>query len=174
MFLLMGIGYVIAGSILISEAIGGFANKCRKMARRVSVTSVTMAQSTSHPNSVKTTKTDDKDDGSSFIFSASRYNSPGNVLRRRQSEQIPGRIATRQGHQRHNSLVEVLHVQPINSGSISMQSVNAIDESVSIDNSLESCDAVDRVQEHAAEINRMQTPYNYIDESFGEKVDHSM
>lgn len=178
MFLLMGIGYVVAGSVLISEAIGGFANKCRKIARRMSTTSVTMDQMTSHPNSMVTGKTDDKDEslGSGIIFSSSRNNSPGNVLRRRQSEQISGRTAaqTRRGHQRHNSLVEVRLVRPTtNSRSISMLSVKGIDETESIDNSLKSCDAPNGVQEHAVEINRVQTPYSYIDESFGEKIVHS-
>lgn len=34
MFLLMGIGYVLAGSVLFSEIVGGCANKCRAFIRR--------------------------------------------------------------------------------------------------------------------------------------------
>lgn len=52
-----------------------------------------------------------------------------------------------------------------------MHSVNGIDENKSIDNSIKSTDYPSNgLQEHAVEIN---TPYSYIDESFGEKIVHS-
>lgn len=37
MFLLMGIGYLFGAFVLVSEIVGGFSNRCRKLARRVSV-----------------------------------------------------------------------------------------------------------------------------------------
>lgn len=40
MFLLMGIGYLFGVFVLGSEIVGGFTNKCRKLARRVSVATV--------------------------------------------------------------------------------------------------------------------------------------
>lgn len=160
----MGIGYVIAGSVLISEAIGGCANKCRIIARRVSTTSVAIASSVSHPNSLKTSKTDDKDSLGSIV-STSRNNSSDNILRRRQSEQIPGRAITRRGHQRHNSLIEPDHLRVNHSTSVSMPSVDCIDES--IDNAFK---PIYDIQEHRVEINRIPTPYYNIDENFGEKI----
>lgn len=40
MFLLMGIGYLFGVFVLVSEIVGGFTNKCRKLARRVSIATV--------------------------------------------------------------------------------------------------------------------------------------
>lgn len=172
MFLLMGIGYVIAGSVLISEAIGGCANKCRKIARRASTTSIGIVNSVSHPNSMKTSKTDDNNSIES-IFPTLRNNSSENVLRRRQSEQIPGRAVTRRGHQRHNSLIEPEHLHVNHSTSVSMPSVDGIDENNdSIGSAFRSIYAGNNVHEHKAEINRAPTPYYNIDESFGEKIVH--
>lgn len=173
MFLLMGIGYVIAGSVLISEAIGGCANKCRKIARRASTTTIATINSLSHPNSVKTGKTDDKDSlGSSLIFPSLKDNFSENVLRRRQSEQIPGRAITRRGHQRHNSLIEPDHLRVNHSTSISMQSVDGINRNEAMDNAFGSIYSKNGIHEHTVEINRAPTPYLNIDESFGEKIVH--
>lgn len=40
MFLLMGIGYSFGVFVLVSEIVGGFTNKCRKLARRVSIATI--------------------------------------------------------------------------------------------------------------------------------------
>lgn len=173
MFLLMGIGYLIAGSVLISEAIGGCANKCRKIARRASTASAAIANSFSHPNSIKTSQTDDPGSlASGVIFSTSRNSSSENILRRRQSEQIPGRAVTRRGHQRHNSLIDPDHLVN-HSTSISMLSADGIDENESVDSAFKSIyGECGSVQEHRAEINRLPTPFLSIDENFGEKIVH--
>ncbi len=175
----MGIGYVIAGSVLISEAIGGCANKCRKIARRASTSSIAIANSFSHPNSGKTVETDDKDSlGSGILFPTSLNDSSDNILRRRQSEQVSGRATTRRGHQRNNSLIgpeprTEHNIQTNRSTSISMLSVDGINENESIDSRCMSIEYEEHGrQEHTAEINRVQTPFHNIDDSFGEKIEH--
>lgn len=50
MFLLMGIGYLVAVSVLISEIVGGCAKRCRQFARR---NSRTKCSSRSDPNALK-------------------------------------------------------------------------------------------------------------------------
>lgn len=170
----MGIGYLIAGSVLISEAIGGCANKCRKIARRASTASIAIANSISRPNTSKTSKADDTGSASGFgvIFPTLIDNSCENILRRRQSEHIPGAAMSKRGHQRHNSLIEPDHARArINhSTSMSMLSVDSINERHSIDSACRSVFAENGIQEHIAEINRIPTPYYNIDETFGEKI----
>lgn len=127
-----------------------------------------MANSISRPNSRKTSKSNDEGSSYGSIFSPSRNNSSNNVLRRRQSEQIAGRVMTRRGHQRHNSMIEPDHLRVNHSTSISMQS--GIDENESIDRAFKAIYAENGIQQHVAEINRAPTPFYDIDENFGEKV----
>lgn len=170
----MGIGYLIAGSVLISEVIGGCANKCRKIARRASTASINIANSLSHPNSLKTSKTEDKDSlGSGLIFSASKHNSAENILRRRRSEQNSGTtvLTMGRGHRRHNSLIINEPDLINNSTSISMLSIDNIDENELVDKAFKPIQAEeDEVHVHTVEINRAATPYYKVDENFGEKV----
>lgn len=59
MFLLMGIGYLLAALALISEIIGGFTNKCRqviKRRRKSNVSIVTSSSSAGSGNHVRTDK----------------------------------------------------------------------------------------------------------------------
>lgn len=166
MFLLMGIGYIVAGSVLISEVIGGCANKCRKLARRASNVSIAISNTLSHPNSTNTGRTDDKDDSHS-IFPASWNGSSDNILRRRQSEQISSRTIVRRGHQRHNSLVDPDYFRASYSTSLSARSADGIAEHETIDGTLKPIGASNK---HTVEINRSPTPFPDVDESFGEKV----
>lgn len=174
----MGIGYLIAGSVLISEVIGGCANKCRKIARRVSTASINIPNSLSHPNSMKTSKTEDKDQDSlrsGLIFPvSSNNNSAETILRRRRSEQNSGNtIMTKgRGHRRHNSLIVNEPDLVNNSTSISMLSVDGIDENELVDIAFKPIHAEDEIQVHRVEINRVSTPYFHIDENFGEKIDN--
>lgn len=48
MFLLMGVGYLIAGGVLVSEIVGGCATRCRQFVRRNST--ITSLKSSFHPN----------------------------------------------------------------------------------------------------------------------------
>lgn len=48
MFLLMGVGYIVAGSVLFSEIVGGCAQRCRQFARRNST--LTSIKSSFHQN----------------------------------------------------------------------------------------------------------------------------
>ncbi|KAJ6620842.1 Ionotropic receptor 21a, partial [Pseudolycoriella hygida] len=167
MFLLMGIGYVAAGSVLISEIIGGCANKCRKIARRESTFS--FKSSTSHPNSRKTSRTDDIDEP---VMSSLRNYSPDNFLQRRQSEQISGRTVTRRRHQRHNSLIDAEQYRANHYTSNSMPSIAGIDENDFIDNEIQTAHNGNGIHEFKAEVNRVPTPYFNTDDSFGEKIVH--
>lgn len=60
MFLLMAVGYTLAGSVLVSEMVGGCARTCRQFVRRKSSAVISYAKNTSRRESVAT---DDNNDG---------------------------------------------------------------------------------------------------------------
>lgn len=55
MFLLMAVGYILAGSVLASEIVGGCARHCRQFVRRRSSTVISFARNTSKRGSITST-----------------------------------------------------------------------------------------------------------------------
>lgn len=195
MFLLMGIGYLIGASVLVSEVIGGCANRCRKIARRVSVASIAVDRSSAaHPNSSRRTSystrrpsgggTDDNAGGDSVgsesldiladDCNGGKSASP-RIRKRRKSDQTEVlRVnllkGTLNGHRRHNSLVTGLNRDEL-------QSVLDIGKrgAVRFANELRvATDGGGMKIFHVAEINRAPTPFVHHDENdgFGEAVYH--
>lgn len=173
MFLLMGIGYLIGACVLMSEVIGGCANKCRQIARRASHVSIaeSFLQNTSRrtSTSVRVVPTliepldDDLNESSDCV-------SP--VLRlRRQSDQtevlrvnvLKGILV---GHRRHHSLVGGLDRNELQSV------LEVARKGASVRFSQEDMlEQAGHRQLHTVEINRAPTPF-CVEEAFGEIVIH--
>lgn len=181
MFLLMGIGYLLAGSVLVSEIVGGCANKCREIAkRRFSFVSVSRRPSESVGTSNVSRKNSDaaldEQTESDEIASGLRF-------RRRRSEQLTHKSGYRNvldKHRRHRSLVSIgegvvsgSEMQPkrvpiINGVVVKKSTFLKFDEENQLDIK-DSAKSVKSVLHHQVEINRVPTPYNF-DDQFGEKV----
>lgn len=176
MFLLMGIGYLIGASVLMSEVIGGCANKCRQIARRASHVSISESFL---PNSSRQTSVSirggllptvmeplDDDTNEESLDSSSP------VLRlRRQSDQtevlrvnvLKGILV---GHRRHHSLVGGLdrsELQSVLDVARKGASVRFSQEDIT--------EELGHRHLHTVEINRVPTPF-CVEEAFGEIVIH--
>lgn len=92
MFLLMGIGYLIAVSVLVSEIVGGCAKRCRQIVRRNSMGTF-LKSGTAHPNTSNRASFASSS-GEKPLSSQERFRRL--VLRsfRRNSEQLPPTIAS--------------------------------------------------------------------------------
>lgn len=67
MFLLMAVGYIIAGSVLVSEIVGGCAQKCRQIVRRRSCTLYNMSSKFGKPSS-STSLVDEPEEQKTFTM----------------------------------------------------------------------------------------------------------
>lgn len=172
MFLLMGIGYLFGASVLMSEVIGGCANKCRQFARRASKVSMESFL----PNSSSKTSISVKDDrirDNNMTAPVNSVNSTAVVRMRRKSDQmdIPSETPVRTNlnmHRRHNSLITgLVSTDRLNDyGILKRSAFVKFDE----ENQLE-FNGNSKRNYHTVEINRVPTPY-CIEETFGEKVYH--
>lgn len=175
MFLLMGIGYLIGASVLMSEVIGGCANKCRQIARRASHVSISESFL---PNSSRQTSNSTRGGLLPTVIEpldddiADTLDSGSPVLRlRRQSDQtevlrvnvLKGILV---GHRRHHSLVGGLDRSELQSV------LDVARKGASVRFSQEDMmEEVGNRQLHTVEINRVPTPF-CVEEAFGEIVIH--
>lgn len=174
MFLLMGIGYLIGGSVLMSEVIGGCANKCRKITRRVSVSGNSANEQDS--SVIANTSRSSIIDTMQFRPLESDNSVSSSLLRqRRKSDQTEiSRTdplkSILNGHRRHNSLVSDLRYPLGTFADGRKKSFNVTFTEglpVARDSSLLSSGKC----YHTVEINRIPTPFS-IEETFGEKIYH--
>ena len=178
MFLLMGIGYLLGVSVLVSEVIGGCANKCRQIARRTSVAAESFLPNISRKTSISIVRDIDgiTPPSTDLVLEPMPYN-----IVRRQSDQFG--IIKRNPlksilgyHRRHNSLISgsletfPFHYGFENDGKVSI--VKLVEENqYDIDRSecnTTNSDSSSKI--HTVEINRVPTPYTFDDEIFGEKI----
>lgn len=168
MFLLMGIGYLIAGSVLMSEVIGGCANKCRKIARRVSVSMTSNEADSFKANTTRSSYPDTM--RFKPLYTISGLSSSDTMKLRRKSDQtemvrsndLKGIL---NGHRRHNSLVDGVGVRK-RSCSVTFNERRLLLPDIGNISSPSSGKMY-----HTVEINRIPTPFS-IEETFGEKVFH--
>lgn len=93
MFLLMGVGYLVAGIILLSEIVGGFTNKIRAVLRRASAASSSFASSkmpSQHNITMSEVSNDDNDMNNKP--SHKRTLSLAGLERPKSTEDIDGRL----------------------------------------------------------------------------------
>lgn len=191
MFLLMGIGYLIGASALMSEVIGGCANRCRKIARRVSVVSLAGGggeRLSPPPNSSRRTSYSMRpslvvpENGCDTLQVVSeRCSASPRIRRRRQSDQtevlrvnlLKGIL---NGHRRHNSLVTGLNREEIQCvldvgrrGAVKFAD-GVVDEREQSSTPGSVADGVPSRIYHVAEINRVPTPFIIQNDGFGEPV----
>lgn len=108
MFLLMGIGYAIAFSVLVSEIIGGCAKNCRAFMRRPSKMLSTSEISTNRPNSSQIHPDVADDTLSSNQSSGNSFEITTKMLHRKstQSDSVLNPFKSYyMRHRRHHSLV---------------------------------------------------------------------
>lgn len=110
MFLLMGVGYIVAGSVLVSEIVGGCAKRCRQFVRRSST--LKSFKSSFHPNTSAQPSTESQSHTHSIYPSLDEVNSRKSSLFkrfRRKSDQANTAVSndaqSMAKHKRHNSLV---------------------------------------------------------------------
>lgn len=153
MFLLMGIGYVIAFSVLVSEIIGGCARKCRTFIRRPSRISVNSSASTNRPNSSL------NEQPMSAQSSSNSFEITTKMLHRKsilQSNSITNPLKSYyMRHRRHHSVIasESERVNTEAKKRFSLDEKGAGSLSDITDNGTK------QLQVHKVEINRIQTPY---------------
>lgn len=185
MFLLMGIGYLIALSVLLSEIIGGCARKCRQFIRRPSQMSVNSASSNQvNSSQINPNLTDDallssnESSGNSFEITTK-------MLHRKstQSDSVLNPFKSYyMRHRRHHSLVaseSERHDLDDTKKNISLGENNVDSLSDIAGNGPHKKD-VATLEVHQVEINRIPTPFvsqyhsdeddNSIDKTMGEKV----
>lgn len=110
MFLLMGVGYIVAGSVLVSEIVGGCAQRCRQFLRRNST--LTSIKSSFHPNTSAQPSTASQSQTHPIYPPLESVNSRKSSLFkrfRRKSDQantvVSNDALSLAKHKRHNSLV---------------------------------------------------------------------
>lgn len=190
MFLLMGIGYLFAGSVLISEIIGGCANKCRKIARRVSTQMSSRARSSyrassraslamineaeSRLSSSRASLAMINDAESHKSSSSSSFEITQQMLRRKSAQEFSFNPfkGLYNRHRRHHSLVSSRddHIWSASILSLKRSSLNGLTEEKLSDGLPINEEIICHNIVTTVEINRPPTPFHNIEDTFGEEV----
>lgn len=191
MFLLMGVGYIIAGSVLVSEIVGGCAQRCRQFARRNST--ITSIKSSFHPNTSAQPSAGTNASGQILSRPLSRKSSVFMRFRRKTdpsqtiSEDAAVAVAR---HRRHNSLVSAFgrksstgsaeHILDMNQSGYSESTNDDGSPSRMADyddvTTVSPVDIVEIHQPHSEQDNGLPSFYNetiteeLLEDNFGEKV----
>lgn len=176
MFLLMGIGYLIAFSVLVSEIIGGCARKCRTFIRRPSRISVNSGESTNRPNS--SIVLGENEQPMSAQSSSNSFEITTKMLHRKsmQSNSITNPLKSYyMRHRRHHSVIasesERVNLEAKKRFSLEDKSGSSLSDITE--------NGTKPFQVHEVEINRIQTPYTHrypddVDDNGSDSIDGAM
>lgn len=170
MFLLLGVGFLIASSALISEWVGGCSNKCREVLKRRRDEEDNQSTDTNIesylPNSSET-RNNAKDDMENVSSSKSsgHSRSDSRSLSSLSKETLQHLY---DGPRRRHSTIVLMEGKMVCDSNIVRRQVTSADKNYAVMDDLKE-ESFDKT--HRVEINRPPTPYiGDIEEEFGEKI----
>lgn len=167
MFLLLGVGFLVATSALISEWVGGCSNKCREVLKRRRDEEDNQSVDTNNesylPNSSET-KNDFKEDNPSSSKSSGHSRSDSRSLSSLSKETLQHLY---DGPRRRHSTIVLMDGKMVCDANIVRRQIQSANNFGFMDEMEEH----DLNKTHHVQINRPPTPYiGDIEEEFGEKI----